>query len=460
MHRGFSRREFAGVLASLSAVPFLPACVSVPPAKRPQASNRINVGFIGYGTMASDNMGNFLHDPRVQITAVCDPVSEMGLYGYNADPERKGGRNVGKRRVEEFYAKQEGKSDYAGCKTYIDFRDMLDNEPLDAVVISTPDHWHAAQAIAAAKKGLHIYGQKPLSLCIEQGRAMADAVKKYGITFQTGSQQRSDNYFRMACEFVRNGRIGKIQKIEVGLPGGFVRYNKTDADYSPDPISVPPWMSDFNLWLGPAPTRPFCTALHTSMTWRNNLDYSGGLVTDWGAHHLDIVQWALGMDDSGPVLFENLKSTMPSRDKTFNIADHYSFEAVYADGTRMFVSDSYPNGIKFYGENGKTIFVTRGKLETNPAELMRAKLGPDEIHLYKSSGHEKNFIDCIYSGQETITPCEVGHRSITIAHIANIGFRLGRDTLRWDPRRERFEKDTEANALRAAPMRSPWNVNV
>jgi len=184
------------------------------------------------------------------------------------------------------------------------------------------------------------------------------------------------------------------------------------------------------------------------------------MITDWGAHHLDIVQWALGKDDSGPVAVENLKSDMPSPDKVFNTAANYSFEVVYAEGTRVFVSNAFPNGIRFVGEGGKEVFVTRGKLETKPEEMIREKLQDNEIHLYKSGQHEKNFIDCVYSGEPTITPCETGHRSITISHLANIGLRLGRAKVQWDPKAERFVNDADADRLITRGLRSPWTLDV
>ena len=452
-----SRRHFLAGAGALAAAPYIIPASALGKAGRPAPSQRLNVGFIGYGTMAHDNIGNFLNNDSVQVVSVCDCNKESGLYGYRA--ERQGGREPCRRRVNEFYAKKLDKADYNGCNVYADFREMLDKDGLDAVVISTPDHWHAIQAVWAARKGKHIYGQKPMSLCIAEGRAMADEVKKAGVTFQVGSQQRSDNYFRMACEFIRNGRIGKLQKIEVGLPGGHSLFGKTGADASLEPLPQPPPHIDFDMWLGPARQRPFIPGLHNPLSWRASLDYSGGMITDWGAHHLDIVQWALGKDDSGPVAVENLTSDMPSPDAVFNTAGNYSFEVVYAEGTRVFVSNAFPNGVRFVGEGGKEIFVTRGKLEMKPQELIREKLTDSETHLYVSGQHERNFIECVYSGKPTITTCEIGHRSITIAHLANIGLRLGRTQVRWDPKAERFVNDPDADKLIARGLRSPWTVD-
>lgn len=461
-----TRRDFLAGTGSLAAMPTIISSVCLGPRKgcaatRPAPSQRLNVGFIGYGTMAHDNIGNFLNNDNVQVVSVCDCNRESALYGYTA--ERHGGREPGRRRVNEFYAQKLGKPDYKGCNVYDDFREMLDKDDLDAVVISTPDHWHAIQTVWAARKGLHIYGQKPMSLCVAEGRLMADEVQKAGITFQVGSQQRSDTYFRMACEFVRNGRIGKLQRIEIGLPGGHSSWGKTPEQLSELPLAKPPenfGAAGFDMFLGPARERPFIPAIHLPMTWRWNLDYSGGMITDWGAHHLDIMQWALGKDESGPVAVENLKSDIPPYESLFNTAGHYSFEVVYEDGTRAFVSDQFPNGVRFVGEGGKEIFVTRGKLEMKPEALIREKIGKNEINLYKSGQHERNFIECVYSGKPTITTCEIGHRSITIAHLANIGLRLGRKQVKWNPKTERFVNDTEADTLLAAPMRGAWTLNM
>jgi len=457
-----SRRSFlSGALAAMPAL--LPSgCASARYAKRPLPSQRLGVGFIGYGTMGHDNMGNFLNNDQVQVVAICDPNRECPLYGYNA--ERLSGREPGVRRVNEHYARQAGRPSYNGCKAFSDFREMLAMPGLDAVVIATPDHWHAVQTIWAARKGKHIYCQKPMSLSIGQGQTMVREVAKAGVTFQVGSQQRSDNYFRMACEFVRNGRLGKLQRIEIGMPGGYTSWGKKPEDLAEIPLAQPPeyfGAAGFDLWLGPARQRPFTPAIHRPLAWRWNLDYSGGQITDWGAHHFDIMQWALGMDASGPVAVENLSSDMPSPDKIYNTAAHYSFEVVYADGTRCFVSDTFDNGIRFVGEGDREIFVTRGKLVTKPESLIREKLLPGETHLYVSGQHEKNFIDCVFSGRETITPCAVGHRSITIAHLANAGLRLGLKQLRWDPKTETYvgAGAAAAEGLRFAPLRGEWTLD-
>jgi predicted dehydrogenase len=454
-----NRREFLTktslAAAAGLALPGLTSCLTPTSARvrRPAPSARVNLGVIGYGTIAYNTVANFLGDPRVQVVAVADPVSDLGNYGYSG--ERRGGRLVGQRAVEQYYAENATSGAYRGCRVYEDFREMIDREDLDAVYIATPDHWHCAVALLAARRGKHIYSQKPLALTIEEGRRMADAVAKAGITFQTGSQQRSSIHFRMACEFVRNGRLGRLRDIQIGFgSGGHADWSGLAARNQPEP--VPPELN-WDLWLGPAPARPYVPAL-LQLNWRHNLDFSGGYLTDWGAHHLDILQWALGADATGPVAIENVVATIPAPTELYNTASAFAFEPVYANGVRARVSTKNRQGLVFEGENGRSIYVTRGKIEMNPKELVREKIGAGEIRLYESALHERNFVDCIYDAKPTITPCETGHRSITIAHLANIAIRLGRSGLRWDPAAERVIGDEAANRMLSRPMRRPYAV--
>jgi predicted dehydrogenase len=428
-------------------------------ARRPAPSERINVGILGYGTMAQDNIGNFLNNERVQVVSVCDPVSEGPLYGYKA--ERMGGREPGRRKVNGFYAEKTGKADYNGCTVFTDFREMLEDKNLDAVCISSPDHWHALHTVWAAKKGKHIYGQKPLYLTVTEGRAMVNAVKKAGITFQTGAQSRSNDYFRMACEFVRNGRIGKLQRVEVGLNKGHATFGKTPEQLSETPLETPPPYVAFDLWLGPAPLRKFTPKIHHPMQWRYNLDYSCGMLTDFAAHQLDIMQWALNKDGVAPVAIENITGRLPPVTDLYNtLAEPFSFEIVYADGVRVFVSSQYKYGCHFFGEGGKEIYVTNGKLETTPAELIREKVRDGEIRLIRSGQQEKNFIENIYTGGENISPVTAGFSSVMPAVLAHIGMRLERTNLKWDAAKDRFVNDAAADKFLMPHMRAPWTLEI
>lgn len=457
-----SRRAFLGGCGAAVAMPMIVPAGSVHvkgvAAHRPPPSERVNVGIIGYGTMAQDNIGNFLYSDRAQVISVADPVSEGPLYGYRA--ERMGGREPCRRKVNEFYAKKTGKP-YNSCKVFSDFRELLDDPSLDAVLISTPDHWHALHTVWAAKKGKHIYGQKPLSLTIDEGRAMIAAVKEAGVTFQTGAQSRSNDYFRMASEFVRNGRIGKLQRIEVGLSKGWSTFGKKGDQMSETPWDKPPAYIDFDMWLGPAPERKFIPKLHHPMQWRYNLDYSLGMLTDFAAHQLDIMQWALNKDGEEPAAIENIKGEMPPANAVYNtMGSSFSFEIVYKDGVRVFVSSDISYGCHFYGENGKKIYVTNGKMETNPPELMREKLRPEEIHLIKSGQQEKNFIDAIYTNEKTISPVTAGYSAICPAVLAHIGIRTGQTKVQWDTAKGRFVNNKAGDRLLHPHMRGGWTLDI
>lgn len=458
MKRPLDRRDFLKTSAALAAglvLPTLSSCASAQeqPTPPPTAGKgeRLRLGLVGFGTIAHSTVPNFLSDPRVRITAVADPVADLPNYGYEG--ELRGGHLVGRRLVEEHYA-SEAKGGYRGCAVYADFREMLAKESLDAIMISTPDHWHCAVAVHAARRGLHIYGQKPLALTIGEGRRMADEVKAGKIVWQTGSQQRSSVYFRTACEFVRNGRLGHVASIKVGLPGGHTDWSGLAARREPEKV---PAGVNYDLWLGPAPERPYVPALF-QLNWRHNYAFSGGMVTDWGAHHLDIVQWALGMDASGPVRVEIRHVELPAPSELYNTAPDFEFDVIYPGGVRVNVSNRHPNGILFEGENGRSLFVNREGLETTPKELRRERIKEGEIKLYESRVHERNFVDVILHGGETITPIEVGHRSITIPHLANIAIRLGRSALDWDPVTERVVGDDRANAMLQRPMRAKYAV--
>ncbi|MCB1123085.1 MAG: Gfo/Idh/MocA family oxidoreductase, partial [Verrucomicrobiae bacterium] len=340
---------------------------------------------------------------------------------------------------------------------YEDFRELLDNEDVDAVNVSTPDHWHALIAIYSAKRGKHVYGQKPLAVTIEEGRAMANAVEKYGITWQTGSQQRSDSEFREAVEFVRNGRIGNLKTISIKIPGGHSDWNQMANRKDPEPVPVG---LNYDLWEGPAPHREYRPAL-LPLNWRHNYDYSGGMITDWGAHHVDISQWAMDMDNSGPELIEIDYADLPAASDIYNTATRFKFTCTYKSGVRMEVQDNGGdnNGIVFKGDNGKSINVRRGSITMDPVDLRRERIKDGEWHAYKSTDHVGNFVDCIYSGKKTVAPIEAAHRTISICHLANIAIRLGRKSLKWDPKKEQVIGDSEANKWLSRPMHGGWKLS-
>ena len=458
-----SRRRFVAAASAACAFPTILPASAWGQVGRPAPSGRVNLGLIGCGVQGmTSNLKNFLHDGNTQVISVCDPVSEAPLYGYRA--ELQGGREPARRQVNDFYANQNGKPGYDGCKAFADFREMLEDKDLDAVCVATPDHWHALIGILAARKGKHIFGQKPLANSVAEGRALCDAVKKHGVVFQTGAQGRSsDPYRRMAAEFIRNRRLGKLRRIELGLPGGLGRFGKTEAQLSETPLPKPPHYVDFDLWLGPAPEQPYIPKIHVPMQWRFNFQYGGGMLTDHGAHFIDILQWSLGMDESGPVAIENIWGEL-DKNILYNVASKFSFEIVYADGTRVYASTEHGEPqkrfLRYYGEGGRELYVCGGKMETKPFDLIRQKTRDDEVKLYVSSNHERNFIEGILTGKPVISPCETGQRAITIAHLVNIGLKLGKKNLKWNPATERFVGDPEADQLLGVAYRKPWTLNV
>ena len=462
-----TRRDFMkSALATAGAAPFLGAScaetftIAAAAPRRPSASNRVNLAVIGCGTQGFANMGVFLQDPRVQVTVVCDPVLSAGKYSYQS--EKTCGRAPAKAQVDAFYKNTD-------CKMVADFREVIADPTIDAVLIATPDHWHALQSVLAMKAGKHVYCQKPMSLGISEGKEMVRVAKETGVTFQVGSQQRSSSEFRVACELVASGYLGRCMSCDVGLPGGnkgmYGHEKSVGRDLSPVPgYFTPEGMWD--MWQGPAEhweDNKFIQGIHDPMCWRWNSRTGGGMITDWGAHHLDILQWALGMDSSGPVAIENMTHDRDPNDRIFDWAANYSFDVVYASGFRAHVSNKFPNGLRFHGEKGD-LFVSRGHLD-KPEHLRKwnekSDLKGSDTKLYRPRAgvsHEMDFIDAVYSGGRTACPCSVGHRSITIAHMANICERLGVASLKWDPAAERFTDNADANRLAEVKHHNGWKL--
>jgi len=444
-----SRRRFLSQSAALG-VPLIVPASALGRDDKPPPSRRITVGAIGCGNMGLGDIRGFLNDPRAQVVAVCDVNKESAGYWNGA----VGGRDPAKQMVEKHYAAAKKAGTYKGCDTYIDFRELLARKDIDVVIVSTPDHWHAIPVIAAAKAGKDIYCQKPLSLTIAEGRAMSNAVKKYNRVFQTGSQQRSDSNFRRACELVRNGRIGTLKTVRVGLPGGRPDYAKTGDRKNPEPV---PKGFEYNLWLGPAPEAAYAPArCHVNFRWM--YDYSGGQVTDWGGHHPDCAQWGLGTEDTGPIEIRNAKAAFPP-DPLWNTATEYSFEAIYANGVTMIVSNKEKMGVRWEGTEG-WVTADRGRHDASDKAILTSKIGPNEIHLYESKNHYGNFLDCVVSRKATAAPVETAHRSITICHLGNIAMRLSRPILKWDPAKEQIIDDAEASKMLSREYRGPWKLEV
>ncbi|MFZ5828768.1 MAG: Gfo/Idh/MocA family protein [Planctomycetota bacterium] len=413
-----SRRWFlagAGAATAAFGLPcFVPGGVLSAPGQ-PGANDRINLGIIGNGKMMNgSHLPHFLKMPEVQVVVVCD-----------VDQTR---REAAAAKAHEAY----GNTD---CRALVDYREILSRDDIDAVAIATPDHWHGTIILHAAQAGKDIYCEKPLTNTILEAKRTMDGVKKSGVIFQTGSQQRASDNFRYACELVRNGRIGKIKQVLVDVGGPSRPCDLPEEEMEPG--------LDWDRWLGPAPMRPYNSVLsprgmHNHFpAWRHYREYGGGGMTDWGAHHFDIAQWGLGMDESGPV--EIIAPEDPSKGKGVRF--------LYAGGVEL-VHDGV-GGVTFIGDEGE-IFVNRGKLRSTPESIIKKPIGDDEIHLYRApgdshSGHREDWIQCVRQRKQPNCPVEIGARSVTVCLLGNLVYWHGR-SLRWDPQKWEFPGDAEANS--------------
>jgi len=425
-----NRRSFLKVASAAVAIPaFVPARVFGQQAP----SNRIVLGFIGCGKQSTHLLPTFLNCPGTQVIANCD-VDRLKLE-----------RNM--KTTENFYAKAGG-SGKAGVKAYKDFRELLAVSDINAVVISTPDHWHGLTTVASAKAGKDIYCEKPLGHNIVECKAMVAAVRRYNRIFQTGSMQRSDEKFRQACELVRNGYIGKIHKVIANI-GGPPKACDLPTEETPEYL-------DWDFWNGPAPARGYNAELSPHISkdifpnWRNYREYGGGMTTDWGAHHFDIGQWGLGMDENGPV------EVLPPDGKDVKVL---TFK--YADGRIMVRAGQEEghgnvNGVLFLGDKGK-VEVNRGYLKTWPDDLAGKKIGPNEVHLYKSNNHYTDWLDAVRTRQKPICDIAIGFSTVVVCHMGNIAYQLKRP-LKYDQAKQEFVNDADATALMGRTMRAPWKL--
>ncbi len=393
-------------------------------------SDLINLGFIGVGKQGRGLTRSFLNTGQTRIVAISEVYEGKALRTIDT--------------IKETYKMNSSLGAYATIPVYNDFRELLTRKDVDAVVIATPDHWHASMAVKAAAAGKDIYCEKPLSLKVKEGRAMVNATRKYDRVFQTGSMQRSWPEFRQAVELIRNGHIGEIKSIKVNVGPPPVAYN---LQAEPVPAGL-----DWDKWLGPNEAVDFNSELAPPLTkdvfpnWRNFREFGGGMVTDWGAHMFDIVQWALGMDDSGPV-----EVIAPDG------KDHPFLTYYYANGIKMTHETwEWSNGIHFIGTTGE-IKVQRKKIETTPSDLARKIITESEQHVYKSVDHYKDFLNAMRTRTKPVCDVEIGHRTASVCNIGNIAYRLKRG-LKWDPVKERFKNDAEANALLTRKMRKEWSI--
>ncbi len=412
-----SRREFLSALAGGLAAPYVLTSQALGAGAHPPASERIHVGHIGIEWMGGIHLGYYKSVAEARSVAACDVDSRY--------------LDAGARKIES--------NTGARCKRYKDFRRLLDDRDVDAVLIAVPDHWHALISIHAAQAGKDIYCEKPMALTVREARAMVEAVRRYGRVFQTGSQQRASGNFRHACELVRNGCIGTVKHVTVAVGGSS---GPCYLPAQPTPSTI-----DWDLWLGPAPWRPFSDKIH-SRRWRSFRDYAGGGQTDWGAHHYDIAQWGLGMDRSGPVEIH------PPDGKHYQ---HLTYQ--YANGVTMVRGSC--NGVLFRGSEGE-VEVNRGHLRTQPAALRSRTLAPNDVHLHRAPegswrGNTRDWLACIRTRERPLCDVEIGCRSVTVCHLGNIATWLNRP-LRWDPDNEQILGDDEASRWLDRPKRAPWHL--
>ena len=459
---GYSRRDFVktaikGTVGSGIALAGFPTIVPAAVLGGKNApSNQINVGAIGNGRISRDHdMPGVLRYERARIVGVCD-----------LDSKRV---QAAKKLVNDYYTKKSGKA-YDGVTTYEDYRELLNNKDVDAVLISTPDHWHVIPAIHAVQAGKDVYMQKPASLTIAEGRALSNEAHRAGSIFQIGSQQRSMPQFKKACELVRNGRIGKLQSIIIGLPIDDPKQSTVEQSM-PVPANL-----NYDMWLGPTPYAPYTEKrVHPQEGfgrpgWLRVEQFGAGMITGWGAHHFDIMNWGMGTEFSGPSEI-TCKAEFPPKGNLWDVHGPFKSEMLFDNGVKVFSSDSNPNGVKFIGSDG-WIFVTRGSytasssdpvvqsrsnkaLDASDPKILTSVTGTDEIHLYESRDHHANWLDCVSSRQTPITPIEVGHRACTVCLVNHAAMKLGRK-LQWDPVNEKFRNDDEANAMLSRPNRWPY----
>jgi predicted dehydrogenase len=391
-------------------------------------SNRVTVGVIGIGRQTVQiNLPQFFSMPDVQVTALCDVDAWRLAHA--------------KKQVEDAYAQQSASGTFKGVRTYKDYRELLANPSLDAVFIGGPDHWHVRMSMEAIQAGKDVSCEKPITRSIADGRALSDLVTKHQRVFRTDSEFRSLENFHRAVTLVRNGRIGKLTTIRTGVPG-------TDVGCPPQPeMPVPPEL-DYERWQGPA-THAFYTEkrVHKPMSyerpgWMRHRFYCDGMITNWGAHLIDITQWGNGTDRTGPIEVE-AQGTYPPADSFWNVLLNFQAEYRYANGVRLFYKTDEKVYVRFEGSEGWIFAQYQKPLEAEPAAVLDAKIGDNEIHFpFKSD--KQDFIDAVKTRGGTLEDAEVGHRTTSVCHLANIAIQVGKK-LEWDPAKERFTNSPEAN---------------
>jgi len=428
-----SRRRFlAGAAAALAAPYVVPASVLGADGRAPP-SRRVGIGSIGVGGRGSGHVNTMLHRGDAQVLAVCDPFQNK--------------REAARKQAEARYADLAARGEYKGCLATSDFREVLARPGVDAVIIASPENWHPLHAAMAAAAGKDIYCEKALSLTVAEGRALCDAVRRYGRVFQTGTQQRSSRNFRFACELARNGYLGRLHTVEVGVPGG-------RALPTAQPKPVPPGL-DYDMWLGPAKYTPY-NDLKCSYNWYFIYDYCVGWIQSWGVHHVDIALWGAPSLARDPLEVEG--TAVFPEEGLANTSLTWRVKARTPDGLTLSFSDNghHPQGCRFIGEVG-WVHVNRGGIRAEPTSLLKGAIMPGEEHLYESSSHHGNWMECIETRRDPVAPVEDGHAATTLTIVSDIATRVGRK-VRWNWQAERFENDDVANRMLSRPMRPPWTM--
>ncbi|MHC4632578.1 MAG: Gfo/Idh/MocA family protein [Planctomycetota bacterium] len=435
--RQFLRRT-TGAAVGAASFPYVVSSSALGKAGSVAASNRITVGCVGVGPRGTAVMRNFLAEKDAHVMAVCDVKSQV----------RQAAQNL----VNEHY-----QSD--GCAAYDDFRKLIGRDDIDVVLAATTDHWHVLVAMAAVKAGKDVYLEKPMGLSIEQDQALRAAVHRYGRVFQFGTQQRSSRNFRFACELALNGRLGKLHTINVWSPG-------SSQGGSPEPVPVPQWL-DYDMWLGPAPYKPYTKDRCSNKLWWFISDYAIGFIAGWGIHPVDIAVWGGGDKLAGPVEIEG-RGVWPT-EGICDTAMNWNVTGKYASGVTMnFTGNPFPqewrkrygrtgsHGTAFEGTEG-WVHVDRSGINAHPEKLLQTKFGPNEVSLYNSSNHVRNLLDCVKSRAKTICPIDEAVQGDIICHISDIAIRL-EQKLKWDPKKELFVNNDAANRRLSRPMRSGWTL--
>ncbi len=452
------RRKF--ITDSMSAAAgtiILPTIVPSSVIGKNPPSDKINIGWIGCGRQGTGDLRATIGFDTAMFVAVSDVDSKRAA--------------LGKKLIEDTYARSSGKTDYVNIKTYEDYKELLHDKSIDAVLITTPDHWHAQPAIEAALAGKDIYLEKPTSLTIAEGRLLSDVVRRKKVILQVGTQQRSSVQWRYAAELVRNGRIGKLHTVKIGLPGD---------PSGPEALEMPvPKNLNYDMWLGSTQLAYYTemrvhpqNSINDRPGWLRCEQFGAGMITGWGQHHFDSAAWGMDTELTGPISVEAVAQFPKSG--LWDVHGDFMSKAEYKNGITQLTSGGYPNGVRYEGTEG-WIFVTRGgytatasdpvvkernvkALTASDPKILTSVIGPDEIHLYVSNSHQGNWLDCIKSRKEPISPVEIGHRACTVCLVTHIAMKLGRK-LNWDPDKEKFVNDTEANAMLSRPQRAPYGTD-